>query len=285
MKEVSNKNASISISGVLPYLGVSKAGYYKWLKREPSNQEKQKKEIKKKIRIIFDKSYELYGSPKITYILNQHGITIAQKTVLKYMHELGITPKYIKHWTQTTRNSDYSVELKNILDREFNPEKPNAVWCTDITYIWTWEGFVYLSSVMDLYSRKIIAWVLNDTLEADKTVECIKRAKLENQTTNALIIHSDRGSQYVSDVYHKVCGNVKLSYSRKGTPYDNACIESFHSLIKREWLNDKVLVNFNQAYIAIFEYIETFYNTVRIHSHCSYISPEEYITNYYMRKN
>ena len=167
-------------------------------------------------------------------------------------------------------------ELHNVLNEQFNPERPNAVWCTDITYIWTQDGFVYLNCVMDLYARKIIAWTLADTMEVSTVVETINKAKACRNTDLPLIIHSDRGSQYVSNAWREATERMQRSYSHSGYPYDNACIESFHSLIKREWLNRFNIINYKHAYRLVFEYIETFYNTVRIHSHCDYMSPNDF---------
>lgn len=135
---------------------------------------------------------------------------------------------------EATIDSDFSSNLKNILDRDFQPEKPDAVWVSDITYIWTFEVFVYLTSIMDLFSRKIIAWVLSDTLEAHWVVEAIEKAKRARKVDKPLILHTDRGCQYVSTEYQKVTNGMPLSYSKKATPWDNACIESFHALLKRE---------------------------------------------------
>ena len=150
------------------------------------------------------------------------------------------------------------------------------MWCTDITYIYTCEGFAYLTSVMDLYSRKIIAWLLAPTLEAKCVVEAINLAKARRKTDQPLILHSDRGVQYVSQAYRDATEKFRLNYSHKGYPYDNACIESFHSLIKREWLNRFRIDSFGRTYTLVFEYIEAFYNTVRIHSHCNYLSPDQF---------
>lgn len=129
---------------------------------------------------------------------------------------------------------------------------------------------------MDLFARKIIAWTLSDTMEVSSVIETINKAKAVRNTDLPLIIHSDRGSQYVSNAWREATENMQRSYSHKGYPYDNACIESFHSLIKREWLNRFHIRNYKHAYSLVFEYIETFYNTVRIHSHCDYVSPDEF---------
>uniref|UniRef100_UPI0025D2DABC IS3 family transposase n=1 Tax=uncultured Clostridium sp. TaxID=59620 RepID=UPI0025D2DABC len=230
------------VSGVLRILGVSRNGYYSFKNRKPS---------------------------------------LSEKTVGNYMRELGIKAQYVKPYIATTTNSDFSSELKNILDENFAPSTPNTVWCTDITYIWTYDGFVYLTSVMDLYSRKIISWVLSSTLESKWIVQAINKAKAIRNVKEALIIHSDRGIQYTCEAYRIATKDMITSYSKKAYPWDNACIESFHALIKREWINRYKILDYKHAYKLVFEYIETFYNTVRIHSHCGYLSPNEYEDKYY----
>ena len=129
---------------------------------------------------------------------------------------------------------------------------------------------------MDLFARKIIAWTLSETMEVSCVIDTINKAKERRNTDLPLIIHSDRGSQYVSQAYRDATQKMTRSYSHTGYPYDNACIESFHALIKREWLNRFKIFNYNHAYRLVFEYIETFYNTVRIHSHCDYMSPNDF---------
>ena len=181
------------------------------------------------------------------------------------MREMGIKACYIKPYVKTTFDSDFSTKLHNILKRDFSPSKPNEAWCTDITYIFTLEGFVYLTSVMDLYSRKIIAWTLSKTLEVEEVLKCIEMARKRRKTADPVIIHSDRGVHYTSKLYKKLTEG------------------SFHSVIKREWLNRTLIYDYDHAYDLCFEYIETFYNTIRIHSHCGYESPNQYENNYYSK--
>ena len=274
------KKRRLNVSGVLKILGVSKSGYVHFKKKAPSNRELRKCAIKERICEIYRDSHENYGAPKITECLRKEGEVISEKTVGNYMREMGVKAQYTKPYTVTTTNSDFSSKLKNILDENFNPPEPDAAWCSDITYIWTSEGFVYLTSIMDLYSRKIISWVLSDTLEAKWVTEAVKKAKIARKVNKPLVIHTDRGIQYVCNEYIAATEGMERSYSKKSYPWDNACIESFHALIKREWLNRFKIVDYKQAYSLVFEYIETFYNTVRIHSHCGYVSPNEYEKEY-----
>jgi len=266
----------VSVSKVLNILGVSRSGYNAWMHRLPSNQQKRIQSVKERIQKIYDQSYQNYGAPKIAKEIQKDGEKISERTVGKYMRELGIKAQYIKPYTITTKDSDFSSKLENILDEQFNPSVPNTVWCTDITYIWTNAGFVYLTSIMDLYSRRIIAWTLTETLQVACVIDTINKAKDSREMVNPVIIHSDRGSQYISNEYKKATTNMTTSYSKKAFPWDNACIESFHAIIKREWINRFKIKNHHHAYALVFEYIEAFYNTVRIHSHCNYMSPDEF---------
>ena len=191
----------VSVSGMLKKLGVSRSGYRAFLNHKPSNMQQRKESVKKEIKTIYDDSKQNYGAPKITKELQKSGEVISERTVGKYMKEMGIRAQWVKPWTTTTRDSDFSKELHNILNEQFNPDRPNAVWCTDITYIWTRDGFVYLTSIMDLYARKIIAWTLSDNMEVSCVINTINKAKERRNTDLPLIIHSDRGSQYVSKAY------------------------------------------------------------------------------------
>lgn len=289
MDKYNNKGRRLNVSGVLKKLGVSRSGYMSFLRRKPSKNDIRKAKIVDKIQEIYDESHKNYGAPKITKEIqkdNDKSINnVSERTVGKYMRELGIKAQYIKPYTITTIDSNFSSELKNILNEQFNPETPNAYWCSDITYISTYDGFVYLTSIMDLFSRKIIAWTLSKTLEAKWVIETIKKAKRNRNIDNPLVLHSDRGIQYTCKEYAKETQNFITSYSKKAYPWDNACIESFHSLLKREWINRFKIKDYNHAYTLVFEYIETFYNTVRTHSHCVYLSPNDYELKYECEKN
>ena len=276
-----NDGRRLNVSGVLGYSGVSRSGYNSWKNRVPSIREQRKNNVKNKICDIYDESHQNYEAPKITAILNKNGETISEKTVGNYMREMGLKAQWIKHYTITTIALDLSGTYKNILKKQFNPDTPDVVWCSDITYIWTFDGFVYLTSIMDLYSRKIIAWELSRTLEAKWITRAVEKAKKNSHVTSPLIMHPDRGCQYTSVDYIDATEGMTRSYSKKGYPWDNACIESFHSLLKREWISRFKIKDYKHAYKLVFEYIETFYNTVRIHSHCNYESPNKHEKNYW----
>lgn len=284
VKEVAREE-EVSISGVLSKLGLSKSGYYSFINREESKQKRRKRELSLEISQIHRESNEIYGAPKITQLLKRKGYDVSEKYVGNIMRELGIKAHYIKPYTKTTKDCDFSSQLKNVLNRDFSPNAPNAAWSSDITYVWTQEdGFVYLTSIMDLYSRKIISWTLSRSMQVDEVLKCLDTAKEQRDLENPIDIHSDRGSQYTSAKYKELTAGMVTSYSDKGNPWDNACIEAFHAVIKREWLYRFTPDNYEHAYQLIFEYIEGFYNTNRIHSHCDYLSPNEYEKNAFSEK-
>ena len=275
MDEVDGRK--VSINAVCDILGTNRKTYYNQLNQMDNAYKLRRNMLAAKIEEIHKESKQIYGAPKITRKLRSQGERVSEKLVGNIMRELGLKAHYAKPWTKTTRNCDFSKELKNVLKRDFHPSQPNSVWCTDITYIWTKEaGFVYLTSIMDLYSRKIIAWTLSLTMEADEVLQCLKIARSRRYMDKAIVIHSDRGSQYVSKRYKELTQNMTLSYSDKGNPWDNAPIEAFHALIKREWLNRFIPENYEHTYSLVFEYIEGFYNIERTHSFCDYMSPNEY---------
>ena len=279
-----HKEHRVSVSGMLKHLGVSKSGYYNWLNRKPSKSSILKAEVKESIKQIYDDSRCIYGAPKITHMLHEKGFKTAERTVTRYMKEMGIRACWVRPYTITTHSEDFSDKLKNILKRDFSPKTPNAVWCTDITYIHTDKGFVYLSCIMDLFSRRIVSWELAPTLETTYVINALKKAILTSGQ-RPKVIHTDRGVQYTSVSYYDETEGIIKSYSSKGNPWDNACIESFHSLIKREWLNRFRIKDINDAHRLVFEYIDMFYNTRRIHSFCEYLSPYGYENRYYLEQS
>lgn len=198
-------------------LGVSKSGYYDWLTRKPSNRSLQKAKVKEAIKAIYDESKCIYGAPKITKELHKRGFTTAESTVTRYMRELGIKACWIRPYTVTTHSEDFSDKLKNILKRDFSPKSPNAVWCTDITYIPTKEGFAYLSCIMDLFSRKIVSWELAPSLETKYVISAVQKA-ISRTGTRPTVIHTDRGVQYTSAAYFDETTGILKSYSEKANP-------------------------------------------------------------------
>lgn len=267
-------------------LYVSTSGYYNWLKnqdREPTEREERRKEIKQKIAKFFHESHGTYGSPRIHSDLIDERYVVSQKTVARYMQEMGLraTPEE-KYVVTTDSNHDLRI-YPNLLKQNFNVDQPNKVWVTDITYIWTLEGWVYLASVMDLFSRKIVGWSQGSNMEKKLPLQALKMAITTRQPSEGLIHHSDRGSQYCSKDYVEELNthNMQISMSRTGNPYDNACIESFHATIKKELIYRRRFKTRGEAVQAINYYIGQRYNNRRKHSTLGYCSPNTYEQKYY----
>lgn len=241
-----------------------------------------KEELRGKISKSFYESYCTYGSPRVHRDLLDWGYDISLKTVARYMHELGLRAIPSEKYMVTTDSNHDRPIYPNLVNREFNISKPNRVWVADITYIWTLEGWLYLASVMDLYSRKIIGWVLDSHMRKDLPLQALNNALNSREVTDKLIHHSDRGSQYCSKDYvdKLVDHNIQISMSRKGDPYDNACIESFHATIKKELIYRTRFVSRADARKAISNYIVSFYNERRRHSTLGYSSPSNYERTY-----
>ncbi len=267
-------------------LGVSRSGFYNWVEnqgREATEWEKEKEEIKRLIKKFFHESYGTYGSPRIHDDLIEKDYTISEKTVARYMQEMGLraTPKE-KYIVTTDSNHDLRI-YPNLLNQDFKVTEPNKVWVTDITYIWTMEGWVYLASVMDLYSRKIVGWSQAAHMKKGLVLDTLKMAITTRQPGKGLIHHSDRGSQYCSKKYIEELEGIEaeISMSRKGNPYDNACIESFHATIKKDLIYRRRFQTREEAIKAINYYISNFYNGRRKHSTLGFKSPSQFETIYF----
>ena len=264
-------------------LGVSKSGYYAWLKRPKSNQKEKKEQLTQQIRNEYLKSRKIYGSPKITQELRKQGIGVSQKTVARIMSEEGLRSITVRKYKATTNsNHPYNVYV-NLLEQNFQATAPNEVWMADITYIPTDEGWLYLASIMDLYTRKIVGWYIDNQMTKELVIKALQRALNNEKPTGRVLHHSDRGSQYASNDYQQLLQehHFQVSMSRRGNCYDNACIESFHSLIKKECIYPNRFRTRKEAKQAIFEYIECFYNRKRSHSALEYVSPCEFEAAYY----
>lgn len=262
---------------------VSRSGYYKWVHRKPSEQAKRRNKLMKRIRHHFDGFKQRYGSTKITQKLRQEGWTVSSKTVAVLMKEMGLRSITVKKHKATTNSKHNQPVYANVLNRQFNVIAPNKVWVTDITYIATLQGWVYLASVMDLFSRKIVGWSLGSRMTKELVLDAFDQACERQKPSPGLIHHSDRGSQYASADYRERLASYGMvgSMSRKGNCYDNACIESFHSVIKKELVYQTRFKTRQQAYDAVNEYIELDYNRIRIHSAINYLTPHVCEKRYY----
>lgn len=259
-------------------LKVSKSGYYKWLNKDEDECQKKKKEVMKEIRKLFFENLEVYGSPRITKELLKMNIVISERTVGRYMQEMGLRAIPVHRFIVTTDSNHNQPIYPNLLDRQFSPEEPDRTWVTDMTYIWTFEGWIYLATVMDLFSRKIIGWALAESMTKELPLLALDRALSSRNPTEKLIHHSDRGSQYTSKEYIARLeeSNIQISMSRRGNCYDNACMESFFATLKKEFVYRHKFKSREEATKEVWTYIMSFYNEKRSHSTIGYMSPNEY---------
>ena len=257
---------------------VSRSGYYAWIKRPESSRKIQDRELVKEIRKVHKISRGTYGSPRITRALKKKGIVCGKNRVARLMHDNGITGKTKRKYKATTNSKHNYPVAENLINQNFNIDRPNQIWAADITYIPTDEGWLYLAAIEDLFQRKIVGWAMNSTMTRQLTLDALRQAVKRYRPPAGLIHHSDRGSQYASHEYQQALRDYQFitSMSRKGNCYDNACMESFFGTLKLELIYGNRFKTRAEARQAVFEYIEVFYNRIRLHSSLGYMSPLEY---------
>lgn len=267
-------------------LNVSRSGYYKTRHAMKSMRAKRQEEITARIDDIFQDHDSTYGAPRITECLRDEKYVISEKTVARIMRKQGLHAEAKRKYRVTTTDSKHDLPIApNLLNRKFQTTAPNKVWMTDITYIRTTECKMYLASVMDLYTRKIVGWSLQNHMREELVLEALDKAVAAYKPAPGLIHHSDRGSQYASHDYQarlKTYGMVG-SMSRKGNCYDNACIESYHATLKRELVYRVRFKTKVMAHEKIYSYLEFFYNRKRKHSSLGYLSPDRFEAKYYQQ--
>lgn len=260
-------------------LRVKKSTYYWWLKRIPSNRELENKSITDKIITIHNESKQSYGSPRITRVLNNQCVKISRHRVARLMQQAEIRSK-IKRKFKVTTDSNHSFPIaQNILNRNFKPAMPGTAWVSDITYVRTKEGWLYLTTIIDLADRKVIGWSLSEDMKASSTSIAALEMAIDNRPIDSkLIFHSDRGIQYACSEFKNYLDlneNIVQSMSRKGNCWDNAVAESFFKTLKVELIYQEKFITIQQAKTTIFQYIEIWYNRKRIHSSLGYRTPVE----------
>jgi len=254
-------------------LKVDFSGYFKWKNRGTSSKILEKNMFKEKIRRLYFKFEQRYGSPRITTELHALGYQISRVTVAKYMNELGLRSKLSKKFKVTTNSRHNYLIVENVLNRDFKATEKSQKWVSDITYIQTKEGFLYLTTIIDLYDRKLIGWSLSNTMSTDDTTLAAWRMAIKNRPMRkGLIFHSDQGVQYATKKFANMLESygVIRSMSRKGNCWDNAVAESFFKSLKTELIYGNKLITKEQMKLDVFEYIEIWYNRKRRHSALNY---------------
>ncbi|MGC8487521.1 MAG: IS3 family transposase [Clostridia bacterium] len=274
---IKNHRFTFSVTKMCQVLQVSRSGYYAWVRRPPSAAAQRRRQRLERIRAIWATTHGRYGSPKIAAQLRREGERISGKTVARLMHAAGIRARVVRRYKATTSSRHTYPVADNVLARQFTATQPHAVWMADITYIATDEGWLYLATLEDLATRQIVGWALEPSMTQALTLAALDRAVARHRPPSGVLHHSDRGSQYAAHAYQARLARYGMtsSMSRKGNGWDNACIESWHSVLKKELVYLSHFRTRAEATAAIFEYIEIFYNRQRLHSAVGYCTPAE----------
>lgn len=265
-------NKTYSVEKMCEALEVSVSGYYKWKTVVPAKRVERRKMLIKAIHSVFEQSKRRYGSPRVAKELNMQGINASEKFVARLMKQEGLRSIVRKKWMATTNSSHRYAVAENKLQRDFTATTYNKKWVSDITYIHTNEGWLYLTTVIDLFNRKVIGWALSDTMKTNDTVlPAFRMATINNKLNpnQTLLFHSDRGVQYACDEFREEIKKrqVVQSMSRKGNCLDNAVAESFFKTLKSELIYHYKYQTRKEAELSIFEFIEVWYNRKRRHKH------------------
>ena len=263
-------------------LEISRVGYYQWQKRKATMRKIENMRLLEKIRYYYESSRRTYGLPRLWHSLRREGIIVNRKRVYRLMKLNNIRSKTKRRFRITTQRNEKAAYSNNLINRKFRVGQKNRIWTSDITYLWTREGWLYLAVVMDLNSRKIVGWSTGINLSAGLVERAIRMALNHRRPDSMVIFHSDRGSQYTSSLVRETfrkSGAVQ-SMSSTGNRYDNAVTESFFHTLKTEWTNWESYQTREEAKSSIFEFIEIFYNRKRLHSTLNYLSPVEFEEKY-----
>lgn len=280
------EKAQFPIAFMCDRLGVSKSGFYAWRQRPPSARKLEDARLATEVRAAYAGSKGRYGSPRVHRELVANGRRVGKHRVARLMRENGLRGRRKRRFRHTT-DSDHTMPIApNTLAREFTVHAPNEVWVTDITYIPTREGWLYLSAILDLFSRRVVGWSMSERMTRQLALDALTMALRARTPPLGLLHHSDRGSQYASADYRAAlaAAGIECSMSRKGNCWDNAVAESFFATLKTELVHETDWATRAEARSAIFEYLEVFYNRRRRHSSIDYVSPEEFELMYKARE-
>lgn len=267
-----------SVAKMSRALEVSRSGYYTWFRRPPSRRRLDTQRLDMEIKAVYQAHKGRAGSPKIAFELQERGVKVSRHRVARRMRHLGLRSRTKRRFRVTTNSRHQYPVAANLLQRDFTAQSPNKAWVSDITYIWTREGWLYLTVFIDLFSRVVVGWSTSASLGHEMVVKALKRAIWRRRPSAGLIIHSDRGVQYACSGFGEIVQQHGFlqSMSRKGDCWDNAVAESFFKTIKTELVYQTSFLTRDQAKKEIFEYIESYYNSLRRHSTLAYKTPVEY---------
>ena len=259
-------------------LGVTRSGFYAWLRRGSAARQAADEQLRDLIEGVQKEVHYRYGSPRMTRELSRRGQRVGHNRVARLMRQGALGARRRKAYRVTTKSNHAHPVAENLLQRVFRVEAANRVWVSDITYIPTAEGWMYLCVVLDLYSRKVVGWSMGQNLGVELAVRALLMAVMGRRPPRDLMLHSDRGVQYCARAFRRDLRRhgIRQSMSRKGDCWDNACAETFFASLKTELIGDRIFVTREQARREIFEYIEVFYNRQRLHSYLGYLTPHEF---------
>ncbi len=272
------ERASYPIALLCRVLGVARSGYYAWLDRGPSVRQQADLVLAERIRIIHAERRQTYGSPRVHAALRQQGMCCSRKRIARLMRVAGLAGCRLRRRTCTTRTEPMHVPAPNLVARQFTVEQLDQLWVGDITYIPTWDGWLYLAVLVDACSRRVVGWAMSEHLGGELTRAALAMALMRRRPAADLVHHSDRGSQYTASAYQALLAvhGVAASMSRAGDCYDNALAESFMATLKTELIDRQPWPTRRAARRAIFDWIEGFYNRRRLHSALGYRSPVDF---------
>ena len=272
-----------SVERMAEMLEVSRSGYYSHLKRKPSQRSRDNQFLLEKIKMIHKENRGVYGSPRIHAALQHENIQCSRKRVARLMSANNIEARTAKFFKKTTNPNANAKYAENLLQQDFSALKPNEKWVSDITYIYTQEGWLYLAVIMDLYSRYIVGMSMSSRITAALVISAFNQAMVHRDEPKEFIYHSDKGSQYTSKDFQKLLKqrDIIVSMSGTGNCYDNAAMESFFHSLKTECVYLTSFAKRVQAENDIFDYVETFYNAKRLHSYLGYLSPRDFEQAYF----
>ena len=266
---------AFAISTMCSVLKVSTSGYYRWLKGKDSATKTDRQRLIQRVKEIHFETRGSYGARRVSKQLREEGFNVGKYMAANLMKEAGVSVKKKRKYVRTT-DSDHSYSISpNLLNRQFNPSIPNQIWSGDITYLSTEKGWAYLAVVIDLYSRRVVGWSVQDSLSTVLVEDALKMAVWKRKPKRGLIFHSDRGSQYASSTFRKQLRRygMKQSMSRKANCWDNAPVERFFGSLKTEWTDNQWYQDLDDVRFDVLRYIDMFYNSKRLHSTLGYCSP------------
>ncbi len=275
---IEKHRSSFAVEKMCRALKVSKSGYYAWRDKPKSMRVLANEKLDHHIRTIYEQNKGRCGSPRITEALNEKGITCSEKRVADRMRKNGIKAKTKKCFKVTTNSKHNHPIAPNLLNQDFTAYNPNQIWVSDITYIWTREGWLYLAVILDLFSRRIVGWAMSNRLGQKLVLNAFQQALWRRRPGKGIIFHSDQGVQYACTAFRNLLKEYKFiqSMSGKGNCYDNAVAESFFHTLKTELVYFETYHTRKEARNSIFEYIEMYYNRIRLHSTLGYCSPVQF---------